>query len=68
MTISIMTISYTTVRFIKPYLNPVYKCTGHRQDFMKWALHSMIFFVVSFKVLLGKVHYNVNSNPLKLQF
>ena len=32
-----------TVRFIKPYLNPVYKCTGHRQDFMKWALHTQFY-------------------------
>ena len=27
-----------TDRFIKPYRNPVYKCTGSRQGSMKWAL------------------------------
>ena len=27
----------TTVCFIKPYLNHVYRCTGSRQGFMKWA-------------------------------
>ena len=27
-----------TVRFIKPYQDPVYKCTNSRQGFMKWAI------------------------------
>ena len=28
-----------TVLFIKPYRNPVYKCSGLRQGFMKWTLY-----------------------------
>ena len=31
-----------TVRFIKPYRYPVYKCTGSRQGFMKWAIYKQI--------------------------
>ena len=34
----IQTITRWTVRFIKPKRNPVNKCTGPRQGFMKWAL------------------------------
>ena len=30
--------SANTVRFIKPYRNPVHKCTGLRLGFMKWAV------------------------------
>ena len=30
--------NYNTVSFIKPYQNPVYKCTGSRQGFIKWLI------------------------------
>ena len=35
------------VRFIKPYRNPVYKCAGLRQGFMKWALSNKVLPVKS---------------------
>ena len=33
-----MCIHLYTVYFIKPYRNQVYKCTGCREGFMKWAI------------------------------
>ena len=36
---SIILYGLCTVHFIKPYRDPVNKCTGLRQGFMKWALN-----------------------------
>ena len=36
--------SFSTISFIKPYRNPIYKCTGSRLGFMKWAIVQVEYF------------------------
>ena len=35
---------YSTARFIKPYRDPVHKCTRSRQGFMKWAINESVYY------------------------
>ena len=55
---------YDTARFIKPYRDPAYKCTGFRyQGLMKWAILRvcMVFFFTLIVAFVWEV-------PLEFQF